>query len=62
LLVVGSVYLPLANAAFWAFVGIGFWVAKLEAAMLPARRTATLALAGTALATRPGRLVGEAAP
>ena len=62
LLVVGSVYLPLANAAFWAFVGIGFWVAKLEAAMLPARRTGTLALAGTALATRPGRLVGEAAP
>jgi hypothetical protein len=62
LLVGGSVYLPIANAAFWAFVGIGFWMAKLEAAMLPARSVATLVLTGSAPATRPGRLVGEAAP
>jgi len=36
LLVTGSVYQPLTNAAFWAFVGIGFWVIKLEASAFPA--------------------------
>jgi hypothetical protein len=63
LLVVGSVYLPLANVAFWAFVGIGFWVAKLEAVMLPARPAAASVLRRTAAVDRrPGSLAGEAAP
>jgi hypothetical protein len=35
-LLIGSVYEPLTNAAFWAFVGIGFWVIKLEASAFPA--------------------------
>jgi hypothetical protein len=61
LLVTGSVYQPLTNAAFWAFVGIGFWVVKLEAATLPARPAAVPVLKGTATAGRPGSLVGERA-
>jgi len=62
LLVVGSVYLVVANAAFWAFVGIGFWVAKLEAAMLPARpAVASLLTRPAAVDRRPG-ITGEATP
>jgi hypothetical protein len=58
LIVAGSVYQPLSNAAFWAFVGIGFWVVKLEAATLPATRE----LRGTVQARRrPVVLVGEGA-
>ena len=59
--VTGSVYMPLANAAFWAFVGIGFWVVKLEAATLPALPAAAPKFAGTDRAARPGSLVGEGA-
>jgi hypothetical protein len=61
LLVTGSVYVPLANMAFWAFVGIGFWIVKLEAATLPALRPAARKFNGTDPAARPGRLVGESA-
>jgi len=61
LLVTGSVYQPLANIAFWAFVGIGFWVIKLDAATLPARPAATLSLKRTATAGHHGTLVGERA-
>jgi hypothetical protein len=61
LLVTGSVYQPLTNMAFWAFVGIGFWVAKLEAAMLPARPATAPELRGTVTAGNPGSLVGERA-
>ena len=60
-LVTGSVYQPLANIAFWAFVGIGFWVIKLDAATLPARPAVTLSLKRTATAGHPGSLVGEGA-
>jgi hypothetical protein len=59
LIVTGSVYEPLTNAAFWAFVGIGFWVVKLEAAALPAPPAAASKFAGTDPAARPGSLVGE---
>jgi hypothetical protein len=59
LIVTGSVYVPLANAAFWAFVGVGFWVVKLEAATLPARQIAAPQFEGTDRATRPSSLVGE---
>jgi hypothetical protein len=61
LLVTGSVYQPLTNAAFWAFVGIGFWVVKLEGPILPAWRAAAPVLEGTATEGRPGSLVGEGA-
>jgi hypothetical protein len=61
LLVTGSVYVPLTNAAFWAFVGIGFWVVRLEAARLPALPAAAPKFAGTDPAARPGSLVGEGA-
>jgi hypothetical protein len=55
----GSVYTPLANAAFWAFVGIGFWVVELEAATLRALRAAAPRRAGP---SAPGiRLLGEGA-
>jgi hypothetical protein len=60
-LLIGSVYVPLPNAAFWAFVGIGFWVVKLEAATLPALRRAAPKFDGTDRAARPGSLVGEGA-
>jgi hypothetical protein len=53
LLVTGSVYTPLANAAFWAFVGIGFWVIKLEAATSPALPAAAPKFDRTDPATRP---------
>jgi hypothetical protein len=61
LLVTGSVYVPLANVVFWAFVGIGFWVIKLDAARLSARPAATLSLRGTDPAGRRGGLAGEGA-
>jgi hypothetical protein len=60
-LITGSVYEPLKNAAFWAFVGIGFWVVKLEGATLPARPAAVPVLKGIVTAGRPGSLVGERA-
>jgi hypothetical protein len=60
-LVAGSVYQPLANVAFWAFVGIGFWVIKLDAATLPARPAAILSLKRTATPGHRGSLVGEGA-
>jgi hypothetical protein len=59
-LVTGSVYQPLTNAAFWAFVGVGFWIVKLEAATLPVRPAAASVLTRTAAVDRrPGSLVGE---
>jgi hypothetical protein len=61
LIIMGGVYEPLTNAAFWAFVGIGFWVVKLEAAALPARLAATAEMRGTGPAARPNSLVGEGA-
>jgi hypothetical protein len=61
LLVTGSVYQPLANVAFWAFVGIGFWVIKLDAPTVSARPAATLSLKRTATAGHRGSLVGEGA-
>lgn len=61
LLVTGSVYEPLTNAAFWAFVGVGFWVVKLEAATLLARAAAAPILAGADPAARPSSLAGESA-
>jgi hypothetical protein len=61
LIVTGSVYEPLTNAAFWAFVGIGFWVVKLEAATSRALPAAASKFAGTDAAARPGSLVGEGA-
>jgi hypothetical protein len=61
LLVTGSVYPPLTNVVFWAFVGIGFWVIKLETERLPARWAATPVLKATAKAGRRGSLVGEGA-
>jgi hypothetical protein len=61
LLVTGSVYEPLSNAAFWAFVGVGFWVVKLEAATLLAWPAAAPELKGTDPAGRPGSLVGVGA-
>jgi hypothetical protein len=61
LLVRGSLYEPLPNAAFWAFVGIGFWIVKLEAATLPAGPAAALVLKRTATAGRRDIVVGEGA-
>jgi hypothetical protein len=61
LLVTGSVYSPVTNAAFWAFVGIGFWVIKLETETLPARWAAAPVLKATATAGRPGSFFGECA-
>ena len=59
-LVTGTVYQPLANVAFWAFVGVGFWIVKLEAATLPVRPAAASVLTRTAsVDRRPGSLVGE---
>jgi hypothetical protein len=58
LLVKGSVYEPLPNATFWAFVGIGFWIVKLEASTLPA---AALVLKRTATAGLPDNVVGKGA-
>jgi hypothetical protein len=59
LLVIGSVYAPLTNAAFWTFVGIGFWVVKLEAATWLA--VAAPSVKRTHLATRPSSLAEEGA-
>jgi hypothetical protein len=58
LIVTNSVYEPLTNAAFWTFVGIGFWVVELEAAAVLAWTAAT---PGSPRATRPRSLVGEGA-
>jgi hypothetical protein len=60
LLVTGSVYQPLTNAAFWAFVGVGFWIVKLEAATLPARPATASVLTQTApVDRRSGSLAAE---
>jgi hypothetical protein len=59
LLVTSSVYQPLSNAAFWAFVGIGFWVVKLEATTLSARPTVAPLLKGAATAGCPGNFVAK---
>jgi hypothetical protein len=60
LLVTGSVYQVLANAAFWAFVGVGVWIIKLEATTLPTRPAAGSVLTRTAaIDRRRGSLVGE---
>jgi hypothetical protein len=56
-LAVGSVYQPLSNAAFWTFVGIGFWVVKLETATLPPPRAAAPKFDQTDPAARPDSLV-----
>jgi hypothetical protein len=56
-----SVYQPLMNAAFWAFVGIGFWVVKLEAATLPALRAAAPQRARTGPPSRGIGILGEGA-
>jgi hypothetical protein len=61
LLVTGSVYAPVTNVVFWAFVGIGFWVIKLETETLPARWAAAPVLKQTATAGRPRSFVGECA-
>jgi hypothetical protein len=62
LLVTGSVYQPLINAAFWAFVGVGSWIVKLEAATLPARPAVASVLTRTApVNRRPGSVAGEGA-
>jgi hypothetical protein len=57
LIVTGSVYIPLANAAFWAFVGIGFWVVKLEAATLAGLRAVAPKFNQTDPVARPNSLV-----
>jgi hypothetical protein len=60
LLVTASVYQALTNAAFWAFVGVGLWIVKLEAATLPGRPVTASVLIQTAPVTRrPGSLVEE---
>jgi hypothetical protein len=61
LLVTGSVYPPVTNVVFWAFVGVGFWVIKLEIETLPARWAAAPVLKQTATAGRPRSFVGECA-
>jgi hypothetical protein len=61
LIVTGSVYQPLSNAAFWAFVGVGLWVVKREAATLPARPAVFRKLRATDPAGHCGSLVGEGA-
>jgi hypothetical protein len=61
LIITGSVYQPLSNAGFWAFVGIGFWAVKLKAATLPVRRAVPHELRGTDPAGHRGSLVGEGA-
>jgi hypothetical protein len=61
LLVRFSVYEPLPNAVFWAFVGIGFWIVKLEAATLSAGPAAALVRKRTATAGRPDKVVEEGA-
>jgi hypothetical protein len=62
LLVTGSVYQPLSNAAFWAFVGVGFWIIKLEAATFPVWPAAASVLTRTApVDRRRGGPVGEGA-
>jgi hypothetical protein len=61
-MLVGSVYQALANAAFWAFVGVGFWIVKLEPTTLLARPAAASVITRTApVDRRPGSLVGEGA-
>ena len=52
LIVTSSVYEPLTNAAFWAFVGVGFWVVKLKAAALLALPAAAPILERTVPAAR----------
>jgi len=57
-LVTGSAYAPVTNAAFWAFVGVGLWIVKLEAATLPAALASVLTRTAP-VDRRPGSLVGE---
>jgi hypothetical protein len=59
LLVTGSVYQPVTTVAFWAFVGVGLWIVKLEAATLPAWPAVASMLTRTAPVDRPGSLVRE---
>jgi hypothetical protein len=58
LLVTGSVYSPVTNAAFWAFVGVGLWIVKLEAGMLPAVVASVLTRTAP-VNRRPGSLFRE---